>query len=189
MENFSMTDFNYFDVAIGLIIVILGIKGLMQGFIKEIFNLIGLVAGVYFAARLAPEAAAFIDTNFIHLENQAILKLIGFLGILAIIWIIATLVGAFISKVTSYDGIGPLNRLLGFAVALGKYFLIFSLIITALSNVKLFKDHIQKYTQNSILYPHLSQTGAYLIDLDLVSLPTQMTKSTQEENNSSIDLF
>jgi membrane protein required for colicin V production len=66
MENFSMTDFNYFDVTIAAIVLILGIKGFMQGFFKEVFGLIGLVLGVYFAARLAPEAAIFIDTNFLH---------------------------------------------------------------------------------------------------------------------------
>ena len=41
MENFSMMDFNYFDVTISAIIIILGIKGFMQGFIKEIFGLLG----------------------------------------------------------------------------------------------------------------------------------------------------
>ena len=44
MENFSMMEFNYFDVTISAIIIILGIKGFMQGFIKEIFGLLGLVA-------------------------------------------------------------------------------------------------------------------------------------------------
>ena len=63
LENFSMMDFNYFDVTIASIILILGIKGFMQGFIKEAFGLLGLVAGVYFASRLADTAAAFIDTG------------------------------------------------------------------------------------------------------------------------------
>ena len=35
--DFSMMDFNYFDVTIASIILILGIKGFMQGFIKEAF--------------------------------------------------------------------------------------------------------------------------------------------------------
>jgi len=82
MENFSMIDFNYFDITIGAIVLILGIKGFMSGFIKEVFGLVGLVGGVYLASRLATDASAFIDTNFIHIENTALLKLIGFLAIL-----------------------------------------------------------------------------------------------------------
>ncbi len=98
MENFSMMDFNYFDVTIAAIILILGIKGFMQGFIKEVFGLAGLVGGVYFASRLSDKAATFIDTNFIHIENISLLKLIGFLAILIIIWTGATILGATIFK-------------------------------------------------------------------------------------------
>jgi membrane protein required for colicin V production len=33
LENFTMMDFNYFDVAIGSVVLILGIKGFLNGFI------------------------------------------------------------------------------------------------------------------------------------------------------------
>jgi membrane protein required for colicin V production len=71
LENFTMIDFNYFDVAIGSIVIILGIKGFLNGFIREIFGLAGLVGGVYLASRFAPLAADFIDQNFLHLKNVA----------------------------------------------------------------------------------------------------------------------
>ena len=137
LENFSMVDFNYFDVTIGAIIIILGIKGFMNGFIKEFFGLAGLVGGVYFASRLSEKAAQFIEKNFLQLDNVAILKLIGFLAVLIIIWLGATLVGAILSKLTSASGLGFINRLLGLIIGGGKYFIIFALIVTALSNVKL----------------------------------------------------
>lgn len=186
MENFSMTDFNYFDVTITVIILILGIKGFMQGFIKEVFGLIGLVAGVYFAARFAPETASFIDTNFINLENENILKLIGFLAILTIIWLIATILGSIFAKIANQDGINFINRILGFVTASGKYFLIFALIVTALSNVTLVKDNMGKYIEGSVLYPHLHKTGSYLINLEEVSalIPEKSTKATIDDTLS-----
>ncbi|SFV71288.1 Colicin V production protein [hydrothermal vent metagenome] len=189
MENFSMTDFNYFDVTISVIILILGIKGFMQGFIKELFALIGLVAGVYFAARLAPEAAIFIDTNFIHLENDAILKLIGFLAILTIIWLTATIVGSLFAKIANQNGMNIINRIFGFATALGKYFLIFALIVTALSNVTLVKDNIGKYIDGSNLYPYLKETGAYLINLDIPALSALKDSIKNTDKNTSKDIF
>jgi len=188
--DFSMMDFNYFDVTIASIILILGIKGFMQGFIKEAFGLLGLVAGVYFASRLADTAAAFIDTNFLHLENTSLLKLIGFLVILTIIWLAATIVGAIFSKLTNQSGLGFLNRLFGFIVGGGKYFLIFALIITALSNVTLVKDNLEKYVKDSVLYPYLKESGAYLINLDPATLgftTTEMIKEIQAETNSTTD--
>lgn len=182
LENFSMTDFNYFDVTILAIILILGIKGFMQGFIKEFFGLLGLVGGVYFASRFADRAGEFIDINLIHLENQSILKLIGFLTILLVIWLGATLIGAIFSKLTSVSGLSFVNRLLGLVIGGGKYFLIFALIVTALSHVKLVQDNLGKYTKDSVLYPYLKKTGAYLINMDTGSLGIKLP---EVDTNSS----
>lgn len=179
MENFSMVDFNYFDVVIAAIVLLLGIKGFMHGFIKEVFGLIGLVGGVYFASRLSGTAAAFIDTNFLHLENTSLLKLIGFLAILVIIWLGATILGSIFSKLTSASGLGFLNRLFGFIAGGGKYFLIFALIVTALSNVALVKDNLEKYVSDSVLYPYLKQAGSYLINLDPSTLGLESTSTTE----------
>ncbi len=184
MENFSMMDFNYFDVTIAAIVLILGIKGFMQGFIKEIFGLAGLVAGVYFASRLASDAAAFIEQNFFQLKNESLLKLIGFLAILILIWLGATILGTIISKLTHQSGLGFLNRLFGFIAGGGKYFLIFALIVTALSNVTLIKDNLEKYVKDSILYPYLKETGSYLIHLDASSLQLH-TKESNTTTESS----
>ena len=188
MENFSMMDFNYFDVTIAAIILILGIKGFMQGFIKEAFGLVGLIAGVYFASRLAPDAAAFIDTNFFHLENQSLLTLIGFLAILIIIWLSATILGSIFSKLTSQSGLGFLNRLLGFVAGGGKYFLIFALIVTALSNVTLVKDNLEKYVKDSILYPYLKEAGSYLINIDTSSMGLTTVEKKDVEKADLIEL-
>ena len=166
MENFSMIDFNYFDITIGAIVLLLGIKGFMNGFIKEVFGLVGLVGGVYLASHLSGTASTFIDTNFMHVENSALLQLLGFLAILTIVWLGATILGSVFSKLTSISGLGFVNRLLGFIAGGGKYFIIFALIVTALSNVTLVKDNLEKHVKNSILYPYLLKTGASIIQLD-----------------------
>jgi len=118
-----MMDFNYLDVIISAIVLLLGIKGFMHGFIKEVFGLAGLIGGVYFASRLAGTAADFIDTNFFHLDNIALLKLIGFLAILIIVWLGATILGSIFSKLTSTSGLGFLNRMFGFILGGGNIFL------------------------------------------------------------------
>ena len=189
MENFSMMDFNYFDVTISAIIIILGIKGFMQGFIKEVFGLLGLVGGVYFASRLSDKAAAFIETNFLQLENASLLKLIGFLAILIVIWGAATAIGSILSKLTSASGLGFLNRLFGFIAGGGKYFLIFALIVTALSNVTLVKDNLEKHVNDSMLYPYLKEAGSYLINLDTSDIGLDITNSTEvvKEVNASAE--
>ncbi len=186
MEGFSMMDFNYFDVTIAAIVLILGIKGFVNGFVKEVFGLIGLVAGVYFASRLSDTAAEFIDSNFLHLENSALLKLLGFLAILAMIWLGATILGAIFSKLSDSNP-GLLSRFLGFLSGAAKYFIIFALIVTALSNVQLAKDKLQKYVHDSVLYPYLVKTGSLLIHLESPkpTVPAKTAETSSNELNTS----
>ena len=166
----------------------------MNGFIKEVFGLAGLVTGVYFASRFAETAATFIDTNFLHLENTALLKLLGFLAILIIIWLSATILGSIFSKLTSASGLGFVNRLFGFIAGGGKYFLIFALIVTALSNVTLVKDNLEKYVQDSVLYPYLKAVGSSVINIDPKVLGLESSSTTEvlkkvvnlNETNSTI---
>ncbi len=179
MENFSMIDFNYFDITIGAIVLILGIKGFMNGFIKEIFGLAGLVGGVYFGSRFADTAAKFINNEFLQMENMALLKLLGFLAVLIVIWVSATIVGSIFSKLTSASGLGFLNRLFGFIVGGGKYFLIFALIVTALSNVTLVKDNLEKYVKDSVLYPYLKEAGSAMINLDPKTLGLEKSSASE----------
>jgi membrane protein required for colicin V production len=179
MENFSMVNFNYFDVTIGAIVLILGIKGFMNGFVKEIFGLAGLVAGVYFGSRFADTAATFINDNFLQMQNPALLKLLGFLAVLTIVWLGATLLGSILSKLSSVSGLGFINRFLGFVAGGGKYFIVFALIVTALSNVTLIKENLGKYVKDSMLYPYLLKTGSVIIHLDPATLGLGKTSKTQ----------
>ena len=197
MENFSMIDFNYFDVTIAAIVLILGIKGFMNGFVKEVFGLVGLIGGVYLASRLSEDAAKFIDSTFLHMENTALLKLLGFLSILIIVWLGATILGSIFSKLTSVSGLGFLNRFLGFVAGGGKYFLIFALIVTALSHVTLVKDNLEKYVKDSMLYPYLLSVGSSVIHLDPKDIGLQSSSAgemlkevaninTKEDVNTSV---
>ena len=184
LETFTMMDFNYFDAVVGSIVIILGIKGFVNGFIKEVFGLAGLAGGVYFASRLSSKAASFIEANFMRLDNSSLLELLGFFAILIIIWSGVTILGVIISKLTDVSGLGLINRLMGMLVGAGKYFIIFALIVTALSNVSFIKSKLEKYVEKSQLYPYLKETGAYLINLDPKTLDL-ITSDTQSEPQNS----
>ena len=45
-------DLNYFDMAVGSIVLLLGLKGLLNGFSKELFGLIGIVGGLFVASHI-----------------------------------------------------------------------------------------------------------------------------------------
>lgn len=159
-----------FDMIIAAIIILLSIKGFIRGFFKEIFGLIGLIVGAYVAARVSKPVAHFIDTNLFHLDNFSLLTLIAFLSVFVLIWLASAIIGGLFSRMTDPIGLGFFNRLFGFIAGGAKYFLIFAVIVTALSNVSIMRDKLQKITEDSILYPHLKKAGSFLINLDMKKL-------------------
>jgi len=195
----DLSTLNYMDIAIGTIVVILGIKGLMNGLIKELFGLIGLIGGVYIASRMAEQVGDMIDKELLHLDNPAALKLFGFIAVFAGVWIVSMLIGTLFSKMIQMSGFGFVNGLFGFIFGGGKYFLIFALIITALSNVTLVKENMGKYFDDSVLYPYLKEAGSYLINIDTetfdkidlnssIAIPPSLIKNLDNnDTNSSIN--
>ena len=173
---------------VGTIVIILGIKGMMNGLIKELFGLAGLIGGVYVASRMAEEIGEMIDRELFHIDNPAALKLLGFMAVFAGVWIVAIMVGAIFSRLIKMSGLGFVNGLFGFIFGGGKYFLVFALIITALSNVTLFKENVSQHLDDSVLYPYLKEAGSYLINIDNdvtpkidINATTAMPSSTLKE--------
>ncbi len=156
---------NSIDITIIILVILMAIKGLMNGFLREIFGFVGLIGGVFLASRSATFVARTIDKNIFHLENFAALKLIGFLAVLALVWAASVFVGNLIVGVSKGDSHSGLDRFFGFVVAGIKYFLIFSLIISALFRSPLIKENMTKTIQQSRLYPTLDRVGSVLINL------------------------
>ncbi len=182
-----MNGIHYFDIIIGSIVLILGLKGLLRGFVNEIIGLLGLVLGVFLGSRFNLVVADFISNNIYSPQNDAILKLIAFMAVLALFWWGAIAVGSAFSKLVNMSGLGFLNNILGFITGGGKYFIIFALITAALSNIEVVKSNFIPKIQNSILYEPLLKAGSYLINVDLKNIdfeniPTMDSNKTTEES-------
>ena len=160
---------NAIDITIIVLVLLMSIKGMMNGFLREFFGFIGLIGGIFIASRLADTIAKAIDTNLFHLENFAALKLIGFLAVLASVWGLCVFIGNIVVGVTKDTPHSALDRFFGFLIAGTKYFLIFALILSALFRSPLVKENMTKSIKQSQLYPLLDSVGATLINL----APTQ----------------
>lgn len=163
--NLSLTGFNSIDITIIVLVLLMAVKGLMNGFLREIFGFLGLIGGVFLASRSAGFVAHYIDKNIFHLENFATLKLIGFLAVLALVWGLSVFIGNLIVGVSKESSHSALDRIFGFVVAGIKYFLIFSLIVSALFRSPLIKENMTKTIKQSRLYPTLDSIGSTLINL------------------------
>ncbi|MCG3720589.1 CvpA family protein, partial [Aliarcobacter butzleri] len=108
MQNIAI-----FDLVIITITLLLGLKGLFRGIIKEIFGIIGIIGAIFVASRISTQTGELIAPVLV-LENQATIKLIGFVIALVIVWLIAYSAGVVVSKIFSASGLGIIDRFFGF---------------------------------------------------------------------------
>ncbi len=174
-----MQDISWFDIVVVTLTLLLAIKGLFKGFVKEAFGLIGIIGGIFVASRLATTVGEKIAPLF-ALENESSIELMGFIAALIGFWVIAYALGTIISKVFSLSGLGVFDKILGFAFGAFKIFLIFSVIIYALSQVQTIKEKLDESIGNTITYPILVAGGAYIIKLDKHVSSGEVTKSVDK---------
>ncbi len=172
-----MDGFSYFDLIIGAIVILLGLKGLIDGFIKEAFGLVGIIGGIYVGSHYGQNIGEFINQNIFQIKNPAALTFVGFLVTLTAFWLAMLLLGKLFAKLSSASGIGPIDKIAGFLFGAAKVFLILSVIVFAVSNIEAAKNIVDKYTKNSLLFPLMEKTGSYIIKLN----PKEITQKVEEK--------
>ena len=180
-----MQDFAIFDLIILTITLILGLKGLFRGLIKEVFGIIGIIGAIFVASRISKEIGDLIAPILV-LENEATIKLIGFITAVLFVWIIVYSAGVVVSKIFSASGLGVVDRIFGFIFGAAKIFLIFSVIAYSLYQVQSFKKVIDEKFSNSSVMPHLISVGSYIIKLDTTTISNSIDKVVVTAKNSTI---
>lgn len=160
-----MQEFSTFDMIVVGISVVLGLKGLFKGFIKEVFGLVGIIGGIFIASRMS-EVVGNLIKPIIGIESNATLSLIGFVATLIGFWILIYILGTILSKITEMSGLGAVNRLLGFIFGTAKIFLIISVIVYALFQIESFKSTLNEKFSKSLVFPYLVKTGGFIVKLD-----------------------
>ena len=180
-----MQDFAIFDLIILAVTLILGLKGLFRGLIKEVFGIIGIIGAIFVASRISKEIGDLIAPILV-LENEATIKLIGFITALVAVWLVVYSAGVIVSKIFSASGLGVVDRIFGFVFGAAKIFLIFSVIAYALYQVQSFKKVIDEKFANSVVMPHLISVGSYIIKLDTATITNTIDKAVDSAKDSSI---
>ncbi|RXJ83336.1 CvpA family protein [Arcobacter sp. CECT 8985] len=177
-----MQDFTIFDMVVVGLTVILGLKGLFRGFIKEVLGLVGIIGGIFVASRFSLDVGNMI-APILGLESSATIKLIGFIATLVGFWLIVYIITITLNKITDISGLGAINRIFGFLFGSAKIFLIFSVIVYALYQVQSFKSFIDEKIGTSITFPYLVDVGGYIVKLDTAKI----SKNIENGVNSVVD--
>jgi membrane protein required for colicin V production len=175
-----MGELSTFDIIVASLILFLGLKGFIDGFVRELFGLVGIIGGIYFASRYAQQVGEFISQNIYPIKNSAALSFVGFIATLAAIWIAMVLLANLFTKLANASAMGSINHILGLVFGWIKMFLIFSVLVYAASNIELTKRMIGQYTKNSLLYPLMLQAGGAIIHFS----PSDFVSGEQKKSDA-----
>jgi len=177
--------FHIVDIVIVSLVLFLAIKGLVNGFSKELFNFISIVGGVAAAARYNTTVVDFINAQHIVptiSENYA--KIIGFVVILLAVWIVIGLISSIISKLASNHP-SIISRIFGYILSAARYIFIFSLIVFGVNQSDFFKNEAAKLKTETKLFIPMAKVGATLLNMDTNTTLTQKSNTPKVEINTT----
>lgn len=175
-------DFSYFDIVISILVLFLGLKGIINGFFKELFGLLGIIGGIFIASRVGKDVGKFINESVLKFENDAAISFTGFLVTFALFWLFMIGVGIIFKKLSSLSGLGIFDKILGFIFSASKFFLIAAVIAYALYNIKAMKENLDSIMKNSSLFPVLVETGSAIMKLDPIEISDDMNKTINKNS-------
>ncbi len=175
-------EFNTFDIVVSILILFLGLKGIINGFFKELFGLIGIIGGIFIASRVGENVGQLINNSLLKFENSAAINFTGFLVTLGLFWLFMIGVGLIFKKLSLLSGLGLFDKILGFIFSAGKFFLIAAVILYSTYNIKVMRPNLDKMMQNSILFPVLVEAGGFIMKLDPTELSNEINATLSESS-------
>ena len=168
----------WIDIAVVALTLILGVKGIINGLIKELFGLIGLIGGLVIATRFSDVAEKFINENIYKFDNSSMLQFVAFVSLWIVFWLICLLIGKFLAKMLALSGLGFLDRLGGFVVGSAKIFLTFAAVLAVASGTGV-NSLIEPYVKDSKIYPVLLSTGKWITNIDVKKIANDIDVAIQ----------
>lgn len=147
---------SYIDIIILLFLLYGAYRGFSRGLIVEVATLAGLVLGVYMAVRYSSYTENFLR-DFLNFSSRYI-SYVALAVTFILVVILVYIVGKLFTKLVDIISLGLVNKLLGTALGVAKYFLIVCvlLLVTDALNEK-FQFISEETRQKSLLfYPFLN---------------------------------
>jgi len=186
-------DINYFDIVAASIILLLGLKGILNGFFKEVFGLVGIIGGLFIASRLGDTVGTYINDLIFHFQSPSAVSFAGFITTLAVFWLIMVALGTLFKKLSILSGLGIYDKILGFVFGASKFFLIAAVIAHAAYNIKAVRSTLDSALQESVLFPIMVKAGGFIMKIDPVQISDDINetidKGTQMVNDKTQEIL
>ena len=180
-------EYSYFDIIVSVVILFLGLKGILNGFFKELFGLLGIVGGIFIASRVGDDVGQYLSNLIFKFDSHAAITFTGFLVTLAFFWFFMVMIGVIFKKLSSIAGLGIFDRILGFIFGASKFFLIASVIAFATYNVKAMRSSIDSAMKNSLVFPILVATGDVIMQIEPIDISDDLNSTIEDTKQAVAD--
>lgn len=181
----SLSNLNWFDIAVCIGVLILGLKGLISGLVREVFGLAGLIGGIGIASRTNIYVAELISKHLYKFDKPDTATSIGFLLVVVLVWLAAIACARFVQYMIRQSGLGFIDRIGGFIVGSAKIFLILAVILSIATKIGFIKDAISPAFKNSKAYPMLITTGNWILNLDTSKIKEAINLSPEPKQEQT----
>ena len=154
---------NWIDLIIICMLALFGLRGFFRGLFREVFSLLGLIAGFMIAVAFLPSAASYAAAFW--KAPPLFLKGAVFVVIFFLVYFVFSLMGWLLHRSESLLFLKTVNRAGGIAVGLGKGAAIIALIVFFLSEAVWLPKAGQQNFHASYLVSPLSRFAESLIRL------------------------
>ena len=165
----QLAGLNIFDIVVIALILLLSIRGLLEGFTKELFSAIGLIGGVFVASYFHKSVAEYVSNNFLNSVSIKLLNIISLIVIFIVFFYLVKLISKGVQLIGKDETLSATSRLGGMLVKMLKLFFIFSLIVYAFSTKPQVTEKFKETLANSKIFPLLKNTGAAILDMPIIS--------------------
>lgn len=152
--------FNWFDVALALLILMSGIAGFRSGLARVVLGIIasvaGLIAGFWCYRIVAVKLSPFISSTIAA-------DIAGFFIIFIGVMILGGVIAAILSRIFQRIGLSRFNQLLGGVAGLIRGALVVAVLATIL--IAFAPKPTPEFIENSRVLPYASQVAAALANL------------------------
>lgn len=180
----------YIDLILIIIIVVIGLRGFYNGFVNEVSGVLGIVLGVFFASRFASGMGEWITASVYDFKTPSIATLIGFVIILAVIWVAFLIVGVILSKFIKITDFSIIDKTLGFIFSCCKIFLIIGFILYVGSKPKFMQNFNVYLEKNSKIYSMMYTISGAILKIpsvkETLNGTKEVSKKAQEDGSQKL---
>lgn len=162
----------YLDIFIGIILIFALVRGLMNGFVKELASTIGFLLGLFVAATCYQTLGEYLTVD--GSEVNMFTSIVAFLLLWIIVPIIFGLLATLITKALDLTVLGIANRIGGGILSMAKYLVLLSCVLNVMVSLNILNS---ERTEGSVMLEPVQYITKFAMERAQEYVPEVMEKA------------